>query len=254
MSALCQAEAMERSTKTRRDIQIDRPEAVVRRTPALEGIRSGASALLVAKPRGLPLRTGSCLAAAREPSRPPPPHRRGARSPRAPSPGQTRFRRRRGLHLARRHGRARARCARQPRRHRAPARDRPGARPSGREHRALRARPSRQQCAAVGRARHGQVVAGQGCARLDQPRERGRGAPETGRDPSRGHRGPARAHGPFARRALSVHRLLRRPFVRRRRHVLQVAQSRARGRNRRAPGERALLRDLEPAPPSCRAT
>ena len=42
----------------------------------------------------------------------------------------------------------------------------------------------------------------------------------TGRDPSRGHRGPAGANERPARGALSVHCLLRRPFVRRRRHVL----------------------------------
>ena len=41
---------------------------------------------------------------------------------------------------------------------------RPHARHPGGKHRALRPRPARQQCAAVGRARHGQIVAGQGRA------------------------------------------------------------------------------------------
>ena len=43
---------------------------------------------------------------------------------------------------------------------------------AGREHRALRQRPARQQCAAVGRARHGQVVAGQGRACRGQRQRR----------------------------------------------------------------------------------
>ena len=42
-----------------------------------------------------------------------------------------------------------------------------------------------------------------------------RRAPQAGRDPSRGHRGPAGADEPSSRRAIQVHRLLRRPVVRR---------------------------------------
>ena len=53
----------------------------------------------------------------------------------------------------------------------------------------------------------------------------------------------------FARGALPFHRLLRRPLVRRRRHVLQVAESGARGRRRRPARQRPLLCDVEPAPP-----
>ena len=64
--------------------------------------------------------------------------------------------------------------------------------------------PPRQQCAAVGRARHGQVVAGQGGARRDQPREGRRGPAQAGRDPPRGHRGPAGADEPFCARRPTV--------------------------------------------------
>ena len=89
----------------------------------------------------------------------------------APPPPRARFRLCRRVHLARRQRRARRRPARQPRRHLAPARRRPGARPSRREHPPFRPRAARQQRTAVGRARHGQVVARQGGPCRDQPRE-----------------------------------------------------------------------------------
>ena len=50
--------------------------------------------------------------------------------------------------------------------------------------------------------------------------KRRRGASQAGRDPPRGHRGPAGADERAARGALPLYRLLRRPLVRRRRCVL----------------------------------
>ena len=113
---------------------------------------------------------------------------------------------------------------------------RPGARPPAREYRALRARPAGQQRAALGRARHGQVLAGQGGARrASMPRRRQAvRAAQADRNPPRGYREPARPDGAAARRAAPLHRVLRRPLVRRRRHVLQVAQGGA-GRRHRGP-------------------
>ena len=70
---------------------------------------------------------------------------------------------------------------------------RPRARHAGRKHRAFRQRPARQQRAALGRARHGQVVAGEGGACRRQRRRARRRAAEADRDPPRGHREPARA-------------------------------------------------------------
>jgi len=71
-----------------------------------------------------------------------------------------------------------------------------------------------------------------------------RGAP-------RGHRHPADASRRAEGRALPGHPLLRRPVLRPRRHVLQVAEGGA-GRRRRGPaGQCAALRHLEPpAPPA----
>jgi len=63
----------------------------------------------------------------------------------------------------------------------------------------------------------------------------------------------ARADGDRAGGALSLHRVLRRPVVRQRRHLLQVPQGGAGRRHRGAPRERDLLRHLEPtAPPVAR--
>ena len=69
------------------------------------------------------------------------------------------------------------------------------------------------------------------------------------RDPSRGHREPAGPDGADARRALSLHPVLRRPVVRGDRHLLQVAQGGARRRHRRPAGQCRVLRHLEPPPP-----
>ena len=74
------------------------------------------------------------------------------------------------------------------------------------------------------------------------------GAPQAGRDPSRGHRQPARADEPDARRALPLHRVLRRSLLRCRGYLLQVAQGGARRRRRGAARQSHLLRDVEPAP------
>ena len=52
-----------------------------------------------------------------------------------------------------------------------------------------------------------------------------------------------------ARRAVPLHRVLRRPVVRRRRHLLQIAQGGARRRHRRPAGQRHPLRHVEPPPP-----
>ena len=88
-----------------------------------------------------------------------------------PAPaGRARFCRRRGLRLAPGGPQLGAGAPRQPCRHVASQGHRSGARSLGREHRALRPRPAGQQCAAVGRARHGQVVARQGRARGDRRR------------------------------------------------------------------------------------
>ena len=74
------------------------------------------------------------------------------------------------------------------------------ARHAAREHAPLRRRPARQQRAAVGRARHGQELAGQGGACRGQPRPQGQGATGADRDPPRGDREPAAAAAPAARR------------------------------------------------------
>ena len=112
------------------------------------------------------------------------------------------------------------------------------------------ARPARQQRAAVGRARHGQIVAGQGGACRDQRGARRNGRPaQADRDPSRGHREPARADDAAARRR--PHRFI--VFCDdlsfdARRHLLQVAEGRARRRHRGPARQRDLLRHLEPPP------
>ncbi len=72
---------------------------------------------------------------------------------------------------------------------------RPDARHPDREYRALRRRPARQQRAVVGRARHGQVVAGEGRACQHQRGPQALRAAEADRDPPRGHREPAGADG-----------------------------------------------------------
>ena len=133
----------------------------------------------------------------------------------------------------------------QSRRHALAQGYRPRPRHPGRQYRALRPGAACQQCPSLGRARHGQVVAGQGSPRRDR---RQAWAPQAGRDPPRGHRQPARADGPDARHALPLHRVLRRSILRCRGYILQVAQGGARGRCRGAARQSHLLRDVEPAP------
>ncbi len=91
---------------------------------------------------------------------------------------------------------------------------RPRPRHADREHRAIRERAAGQQCAALGRPRHGQIIPGQGrpCQRecgIEKARQ-----PEADRNPPRGYREPAGSDGAAAAGALSLHRLLRRPVVR----------------------------------------
>ena len=174
-------------------------------------------------------------------------HRRGARTARPAAARGTRFRRRGSVRLAPRRPQARSGCPHQPCRHVAPAGHRPRARSPGRKHRAFRQRPAGEQCAPMGRARHGEIVPGQGRPCRDRRRAPGRGA-QAHRDPPRGHRVAPRSDGAVARSGATLHRVLRRPVVRRRRHLLQVAQDHARRRHRRPPGQRHLLRHLEPPP------
>ena len=68
--------------------------------------------------------------------------------------------------------------------------------PAG-EHAALRARPAGQQRHAVGRARHGQILAGEGGACGGQRRRSRRAGAD--RNPPRGHRDAARTAQPAAR-------------------------------------------------------
>ncbi len=96
--------------------------------------------------------------------------RRRARPAGPARPASPRFRRRRRFRVACRPRRSASRRKSQSRRHRAAARRRPGARHASRKHRTLRPRAAGQQRAAVGRARHGQIVARQGGACRDQPR------------------------------------------------------------------------------------
>ena len=77
-------------------------------------------------------------------------------------------------------------------------------------------------------------------------------AAEADRDPPRGHRDAAGADGAGPRAAAPLHPVLRRPLLRRRRHLLQVAEGGAGGRHRGAAGERRVLRHLQP-PPSAAA-
>ncbi len=179
-------------------------------------------------------------------------HRRRARAAGAAAGRVARFFRRRRLCLASRRQPARPGQARQPRRDVAAQGHRARARRAGGEHRALRQGAAGQQRAVVGRARHGQVVAGQGLACRGQCRLR-RQEParpaQADRNPPRGHREPARADGADPQLARALHRVLRRPFLRRRRHQLQIAQGAARGRHRGPARQCDLLRHLQPPAP-----
>ncbi len=82
---------------------------------------------------------------------------------------------------------ARPRAPHQPGRDVATQGHRSGARSPGRKYRTVRARPASEQCAAVGRARHGKVVAGQGRPRRSRCRASQRRA-SAHRDLPRRHR------------------------------------------------------------------
>ena len=111
--------------------------------------------------------------------------------------------------------------------------------------------PAGQQRAAVGRARHGQVVAGQGRARRDQCGARRK--PAGTLKLIEIHREDIESLPDLMALlrgiAAPLHRVLRRPVVRRRRHHLQVAQGGARRRHRGPARERHPLRHVEPPPP-----
>ena len=145
-------------------------------------------------------------------------------------------------------------AARQPRRSRPAQGHRPDARHPDREYRAFCRWASRQQCAVVGRARHGQILAGQGDPCQHQCRPQARRPPQADRDPSRGYREPAGPDGPAARVRFSFHRVLRRFVVRRQRRLLQVAEGGAGRRHRGPAGECHPLRHVQPPASAWRAT
>ena len=112
------------------------------------------------------------------------------------------------------------------------------------QHPSVRRGRAGQQRAAHRRARHRQVVAGEGGAR----QVRGQG-PAADRD---GEAGSGRSAGPRRSRrgcAVSLHPVLRRPVLRGRRAGLQGVEGGARRIDLRHERERPDLRDLEPAPP-----
>ena len=130
-------------------------------------------------------------------------HRRSARTAEPAPARHARPRRRRCLRVASGRAAAGAGPQGQSGRNGPVARDRPGARRADGQYRAVRARAARQQRAAVGRARHGQIVAGQGLACVDQCAARQGRLAQADRDPPRGHREPAGTHDAAARRAAS---------------------------------------------------
>ena len=124
---------------------------------------------------------------------------------------------------------------------------------AARQHAPLRPGPARQQRAALGRARHGQVVARQGGACRGAPRagarRRARPISSSSRSTARTSPRCPRCLAPPARSRAPLHRVLRRPLLRQGRHLLQVAQGGA-GRRHRGPArERPVLRHLQPPPP-----
>ncbi len=120
-------------------------------------------------------------------------HRRGAGAPGAGATSACRSQARRCFRVARGNSGARAGRESQPHRYRPAQGHRPDARHPDGEYPSLRQRVSRQQRAAVGRARHGQVIAGQGRA---PRRQRQGGQAEACGNPPRGYREPARPYGP----------------------------------------------------------
>ena len=126
-------------------------------------------------------------------SRAPGPACRRPRAAGAAAAGQARFRARRGVRVAGHARRLPGGGARQPPAARPAQGHRPRRRAAAGEHAPLRPRPARQQRAAVGRARHGQVLARQGGACRGAPRaglgqRQGQGRSQARRDPPRGHR------------------------------------------------------------------
>ena len=75
-----------------------------------------------------------------------------------------------------------------------------------------------------------------------------RSATGADRNPPRGHRQPAAAAAPAARRQAPLPAVLRRSFLRQGRHQLQIAEGGAGRRHRRPARQRAVLRHLEPPP------
>ena len=132
-------------------------------------------------------------------------------------------------------------------RSRRPDRRRALGRRAGPQYRAVRARTARQSRAALRRARHGEVVVGEGPA----PALRGaRAAPRRGAQgrPDAAARRGRRA----ARAAVPLPGLLRRPLLRRRRSRHARAEGRARGQRRDDALERAHHRDQQSPPPGSR--
>ncbi len=110
----------------------------------------------------------------------------------------------------------------------------------------LRGRPASQPRPALGRARHGQELAGQG--RL-HGRLRGHAGAAAGRGRPRRRRRPAGAVRPPARPRRAVRGAVRRPVLRGGRGGGQGAEVGAGRRRRRAAGQRAVRRHLQPPPP-----
>ena len=117
----------------------------------------------------------------------------------------------------------------------------------GAQHRAVRRRPWGQQRAADRRARHRQELADQG---LPERVRAARAAPDRGRQGRPGR--PARHRRPGRRAARALHRVLRRPQLRRGRARLQGAQVDPRRLGRAGQRQRADLRHQQPPPPAAR--
>ena len=171
--------------------------------------------------------------------------RRRRRIPTGRSVTAARWRKRGGPRLpaGRSRIRMRSRCRRSRRDRRAEAGDRP-------QHAPVRRRPAREQRAADGLARHRQVVAGQGDARAVRTRKGLRLIEVDKADLDR----PARHRRPASRHAVALHRVLRRPDVRRGRGRLQGAEGDARRLDRRRRDERRSSTRRRTAATCCPST